>query len=163
MRPLRIVLGILALALVLIEVDYLAPRFAPLDSLAIAGSTAILLTPPLFCILGFILVTLDFRLEKRTKLSITSALGRLAIFVFFIIAGVYTATYCFNREIQLIQLSDADLHVIDRITDLQNSVGFKVGYQMSRRGKFLFFKRTPGAAEKVEEWLHQDDAKKRRT
>jgi hypothetical protein len=152
------ILGGLAAVVVLgIGMDYVIPLLGPLDYLGISPPQMLFGIPFFLGGLAYFLATWRVRAEQdRRKRRIGYAI-RLLFFCLLCAIGFYVPSAYRERHVEFIPVSDR-LDEGAQTSGIEQALGFKVGVQLNSKGKSLFFKREPGASQKVRDWLREHGA-----
>ncbi len=156
---LRIFLAIFTALLIFAQGDGLAVQLAPLEYLNRTGATVARLTFIMFCCLGYFLAIRKLSSSELKKRPIVQVFARFGAYCALVLLGYCLPILYMKEQTQFVQFPGNGLKMMERATELEKSVGFKVAVEQTSDGNFLYFRRAPGAAEKVEEWLRQNSVK----
>jgi len=161
MLGLKILGGFAVIALVRGVGDYEIPQLAPAEYVGVTGASWLPLILVAFPLVGYLLALWGRPTAALKSRPGMRALARAAIFCVFFVTAVWAPLAYVNHEVQFIPISGDLSSLIEKTHEIESAVGFKVGCQMGSRGRVLFFRRVPGAFEKVDEWIRTHDASHR--
>ncbi|MGO8931770.1 MAG: hypothetical protein ACLQU3_33360 [Limisphaerales bacterium] len=155
MNKSKVLGGVAAVVVTGIGMDYVIPLLAPLDYVGVSTPRAFFAIPIVVGAFGYLLATWRVWAEQDRRKRRLGYVIRLLFFCLLCGIGFYLPSAYRQRHIEFIPVSDG-LHAEDH--GIERALGFKVGVQVNSQGKSLFFKREPGASEKVQEWLREHGA-----
>jgi len=144
--------GLAAVLVAGLGMDYIIPLLAPLDYVGISPPRGFFALPFLLATIVYCLATWQIWPSQDWRKSWFELVIRLLLVCFFCGIGFYVPGAYRQRQLEFIPVSGG-LRVEQH--DMEQALGFKVGVQVDSEGTRLFFKREPGASQKVREWLRQ--------
>jgi hypothetical protein len=151
MKKTRIYAGLAAILFIAVTMDYVVVLLAPLDYLEISTPRLFLVTPILLGVFGYFLTLWRIITESR-RMRVTAYIVRSLLFIMLCTIGLYAPYAYLERNVEFIPVYAVFIET-DRTLQIEQALGFKVGFQLSSSGDHIFFKRIPGREEKVKGWL----------
>ena len=152
MSKTKVLGGAVAVAIGIIGMDYLVPLLAPLDYVAVTTPWVFFGIPILLAGFGYFLATWRINDEQDRRKRWLGYGVRLLLLCLLCAIGFYVPAAYRERHVEFIRLPDA-MQGGDQALGIEQALGFRVGVQSNSKGRSFFFKREPGASEKVREWL----------
>ena len=157
MRTSKVLAGLGAVAVAGIGMEYVFPVSAPLAYVGVSTPRALFGIPILLAGIGYFLATWRVHAEQDRRKRWIGYAVRLLLFSLLCAIGCYLPNAYLRRHVEFIPVSDRQYEG-DQTVGIQQALGFKIGVQWNSNGKSLFFKREPGASQKVHEWLREHAA-----
>jgi hypothetical protein len=150
----RLTVAAIAMLVGLVESNFIAPKVIPLSYLEVRGSVFLVFLPIVSCCVGAFMATSKVGLE-RTQYGTTL---RLVILIACCVLGYRVSLACVDRCVQFVQISGGPERAELTADEAERKLGFKIGLQIRPAGAFLFFRRDPLSAAKVDQWIHRGEA-----